>query len=426
MKKIISTKSKKALVRFLRTFTMAARIVSQIIQKNADKPQGKKKRKLQRTTTYLEFLKSHNPHGLNHVLSELAKSDKWLDAGERKQILIVEDEAALTSNQRKCVHTLKAVRDSAQFKAFITTMIFLACVLVGIQTYTFSNKTAVVATHALDQIVLWVFLLEVTVKIGAEGIKPWVYFFDGWNVFDFCIVTASFLPLDGGQAVMVFRLLRLMRLLKLVRALPKLQILVIGLFKSLSSIVYIGMLMLLQFFLFAVVAVLLFGKNDPDHVGNLHVAFLTLFRCATLEDWTDVMYISMYGCANYGYGPDHPACVQSSGAGYFGALYWILFILISTYMIINLFIGVITTSMGEAKQELANAEKEAALANLKSQNARESARMQQYMLGRLLQIEEVVHTLSEEFEELAVKEKERVSDAEIFLRSNRNLDDGGA
>ena len=95
-------------------------------------------------------------------------------------------------------------------------------------------------------------------------------------------------------------------------------------------------------------------------------------------------------------------------------------------MIINLFIGVITTSMGEAKQELANAEKEAALANLKSQNARESARMQQYMLGRLLQIEEVVHTLSEEFEELAVKEKERVSDAEIFLRSNRNLDDGGA
>ena len=201
-------------------------------------------------------------------------------------------------------------------------MIFVASALVGMQTYTFHSYGVNVLLHVLDQIILWVFVVEVVVKLASEGKYPWVYFWDAWNSFDFVIVTASFLPLSGGQAMAVFRLLRLLRLLKLVKALPKLQILVIGLLKSLSSIVYIGMLMTLQFFLFAVVAVTMFGENDPDHLGNLHVAFLTLFRCSTLEDWTDVMYISMYGCAQYGYGPDHPRCTNSKAGGVGAAAFW--------------------------------------------------------------------------------------------------------
>ena len=80
--------------------------------------------------------------------------------------------------------------------------------------------------------------------------------------------------------------------------------------------------MTLQFFLFAVVAVTMFGENDPDHLGNLHIAFLTLFRCSTLEDWTDVMYISIYGCAQYGYGPDHPHCTKSKPGGAGAAAFW--------------------------------------------------------------------------------------------------------
>ena len=89
---------------------------------------------------------------------------------------------------------------------------------------------------------------------------------NGWNVFDFVIITVGLLPF-GGQAVTVLRLVRLLRVLKLVRALPKLRILVMGLLKSLSSIAYIGLLLLLLFYLYAVLGVSFFGANDPVHFG---------------------------------------------------------------------------------------------------------------------------------------------------------------
>ena len=100
---------------------------------------------------------------------------------------------------------------------------------------------------------------------------------------------------------MMLRLLRLFRTLKLVKALPKLRILVMGLLMSLSSIAYIGLLLLIVFYIFGIVAVMIFGKNDPVNLGTLHIALVALFRAATLEDWTDLMYTSMYGCDAYGY-----------------------------------------------------------------------------------------------------------------------------
>ena len=68
----------------------------------------------------------------------------------------------------------------------------------------------------------------------------------------------------------------------------------VGLVKGLSSVSYIMLLMALIFYLFAVMGVYSFRENDPGHFGNLGIAMLTLFRCSTLEDWTDVMYINMY------------------------------------------------------------------------------------------------------------------------------------
>ena len=99
----------------------------------------------------------------------------------------------------------------------------------------------------------------------------------------------------------ILRLLRLLRVLKLLRSLPQLNILVSALFDGLSSIFYIFLLMLLMIYLFANIGVILFRRNDPWHWGSLHTAVITLFRMSTLEDWTDIMYINMYGCAEYGY-----------------------------------------------------------------------------------------------------------------------------
>jgi voltage-gated sodium channel len=247
--------------------------------------------------------------------------------------------------------TLKKIAESPWFVNFVTAVIILAGVLVGFETY-----PSIVAKHenSLDvanDIILGIFVIEIVVKMGAEGSKPWRYFLDAWNVFDFVIVAAAFLPFDG-NAVTVLRLLRLLRVLKLVRALPKLQILVGALLKSIPSMAYVSVLLLLLFYIYAVAAVFLFSTNDPVHFENLQMSMLSLFRVVTLEDWTDVMYINMYGCAEYGYDESSiKPCVASEANPLMGALFFVSFVLVGTMIILNLFIGVIMNGMDEAQAE---------------------------------------------------------------------------
>ena len=191
-------------------------------------------------------------------------------------------------------------------------MICVAGLLVGIQTY----PDAVVATGgactpagsddcdggalaAVDWGILVIFTCEALLKIVAEHSRPWRYFFSAWNVFDFFIVAMCYVPGAGFAAVL--RLLRLLRVLKLVKQLPQLQMIVGGLLNGLTSIGYISLLLALVFYLYGVLGIILFRENDPWHFSTLDIAMLSLFRCATMEDWTDVMYTNMYGCDLYGY-----------------------------------------------------------------------------------------------------------------------------
>ena len=128
----------------------------------------------------------------------------------------------------------------------------------------------------------------------------------------------------------------------------------------------------------------------------------------------NIMYTSMYGCKYYGYDIDDPACTKSQGFYGTAAIFWILFITLATFMILNLFIGVITTSMNEAKDELLAEEKEAE----NDQKEGAVSELHGYTQARLLQIEEIIHTMAEEFQELATAEKERVEKEVVFL-SNR-------
>lgn len=253
----------------------------------------------------------------------------------------------------RLVYWCRDIRDSSLFQIFIILVIFGAGLLVGIQTYPLSGVFAELV-GVLDDMVLWIFVLELVVKLAAEGRYPWRFFKDLWNCFDFLIVALGFMPFTGGQAVTVLRLVRLLRVLKLVRALPKLRVLVIGLLKSLSSIVYIGMLLILLFYLYAVVGVSVFGTADPLFMGNLHTAFITLFRASTLEDWTDLLYTHQFGCDVFGYDGVMDACIAPQAFGVVAVVYWITFIILSSMIILNLFIGVITSSMQDAKNDISD------------------------------------------------------------------------
>ncbi|MEL6810287.1 MAG: ion transporter [Bacteroidota bacterium] len=248
------------------------------------------------------------------------------------------------------VQLCKRIAEAKWFQNSITLAIIIAGVLVGIATYSEFSEEHHFILETANKIVLWIFVAEVVIKMIAEGKKPWRYFYDGWNVFDFVIVAAAFLPF-GGSSVAILRLLRLLRVLKLVKALPKLQLLVSALLKSIPSMGYVSILLLLLFYIYAVAGVFFFGSNDPIHFENLQMSMLSLFRVVTLEDWTDVMYINMYGCENYGYDGNMDLCTNSSASPVGGALFFVSFVLLGTMIILNLFIGVIMNGMDEAREE---------------------------------------------------------------------------
>jgi voltage-gated sodium channel len=252
---------------------------------------------------------------------------------------------------------LKPIADAPWFQNTITAVILLAGVVVGIETYPAAVARHGTILHAMNDIILWIFVAEIVIKMGAEGKKPWRYFYDPWNVFDFLIVAVCFMPINA-QYVTVLRLARLLRVLKLVRALPKLQVLVGALLKSIPSMVYVSVLLFLLFYLYGVAGTFMFAENDPVHFRNLQMSMLSLFRAVTLEDWTDLMYINMYGAANYGY--DAAMLAEwnpvSKAMPVGGAAFFVSFVLMGTMIILNLFIGVIMNGMDEAQKEAEEAE----------------------------------------------------------------------
>lgn len=221
------------------------------------------------------------------------------------------------------------------FHRGVMAAILLAGVLAGIET-----DPAMITAHGpllavLDRAVLGVFLVEAALKILAQGRKPWRYFHDGWNVFDFLVLVLCLLPMNSAFA-MVLRLGRALRLLRLVSALPKLQLLVGALIKSFSSMGYVGLLLGLMFYIYAITGVHLFGAHATEHFGSLSAAFLTLFQTITLDDWRN-----LYSSA-------------SSASPAAAAVYFISFILLGTMIMLNLFIGIIMNSMSEMHEELAD------------------------------------------------------------------------
>ena len=256
-----------------------------------------------------------------------------------------------------CIFCSKIIQTKL-FDYLIIGIILFAGLLVGVQTYKeFANRHIEILTF-LDSIVLAIFTLEAVIKILAEGKRPINYFRNAWNVFDFLIVTVCLmeplLPLDA-EFLPVLRLARILRVLRLVTVVPKLQLIVGTLLKSIPSMFYVCILLFLLFYMYGAMGVFLYGDNDPIHFRNLQTALLSLFRVTTLEDWTDVMYINMYGSDNYGYSPEDLArwtpVPTASPLG--AAFFFVSFVLIGTMVVLNLVIGVIMNSMDEMNAEMA-------------------------------------------------------------------------
>lgn len=243
---------------------------------------------------------------------------------------------------------LQAIATSTWFRNAILIAILIASVLIGAETY--DTGTHRETLEFLNRFILWIFVVEALIKMGQYGRHWYRYFLDPWNVFDFSIVAICFIPADTAYAA-VLRLTRVMRALRLATALPQLQIIVGALIKSIPSMAYVGLLLTIIFYTYAIIGFFTFGENDPVHFRDLHTAMLTLFRVVTLEDWTDVMYIQMYGSDIYAYINTTGILPVPRAMPFVGVVYFVSFVMFGTMIMLNLFIGVIINSMEEAQQE---------------------------------------------------------------------------
>jgi voltage-gated sodium channel len=217
------------------------------------------------------------------------------------------------------------------FEYSIIALILLNAVILGLETST-KLVTAYGSWFELGhQLILAAFIIEALLKISAVVPRLKLYFGNGWNLFDFSIIVLSLLPATG-ELAMVARLARLLRVLRLITVIPELRLIVATLISSISSMGNIMLLMSIIFYIYAIAGFHLFHQHDPLHWGTLGISLLSLFRIVTLEDWTDIMYTAME-------------------AQPFAWMYFVSFVVMGTFVIINLFIAVVINNLDDAKAE---------------------------------------------------------------------------
>jgi len=261
--------------------------------------------------------------------------------------LDIDQEGSLEKYVRHLGLWSRKIIETAKFQNFITLVIVITAVTVGVET-DYSNSRNEWIFNVIEKVIFGIFATEVVLRFLADDCVMKEYFSNGWNTFDFFVVAMSNIP-GGGTVIVMLRLVRLLRVLKLVKSLPQLQVIVNALLMGLSSIGYIGIIMVLTFYLFAIMGIILFKDNDKFNFGTLHQAIVALFKVATLDNWGDVLYINFYGCDVYPpFFSGSVNCPSPKGQGGISAAFFALFVVVGSLVMITLFVGVVTTSMEEA------------------------------------------------------------------------------
>jgi len=215
------------------------------------------------------------------------------------------------------------------FEPVMVGLILFNALLIGLET----SKDVVARydwwLHLGNELILAVFIIEALLKIAAVTPRFQLYFGNGWNLFDFSVVIASLIPATG-EFALVARLVRVLRVLRLVTTVPQLRLIVATLVRSIPSMGHVLMLMSIIFYIYAVTGFHLFHQHDEEHWGSLGQAMLTLFQLVTLEGWVDVMDTAM---------EVHP----------WAWVYFVSFVLIGTFVMLNLFIAVVINNLEASK-----------------------------------------------------------------------------
>jgi len=207
----------------------------------------------------------------------------------------------------------------------IIGVIIFNAVLLGLETSASVMAVAGPLIIALDLACLTVFVVEIGLKLFAQRLS---FFRNGWNIFDFVIVGIALIP--GSNGMSVLRALRILRVLRVISVAPSLRRVVEGFITALPGMGSVFLLMGIMFYIGSVMATKLFGATFPEWFGDLGASTYSLFQIMTLESWSmgivrPVMEVYPYAWA-----------------------FFVPFILVTTFAVVNLLVGLIVNSMQEA------------------------------------------------------------------------------
>ncbi len=222
-------------------------------------------------------------------------------------------------------HLTKLV-EASWFTKTIMTLIIINALILGMETYPAITAKYGSVLKTIDHAILWVFVAEIILKLAAYRLN---FFRDSWRIFDTLVVAIAFMP--ANEAFGVLRAVRVLRVLRLISIFPRLRRVLSGLVVAIPGIGSIGAILAIIFYVFAVMSTKLFGATYPDLFGSLEASMFSLFQIMTLEGWGDMVR-------------------EVAKTHSFAKPYFIIYILIATFTVLNLFIAVIVDAMQREDQ----------------------------------------------------------------------------
>lgn len=217
---------------------------------------------------------------------------------------------------------------SQPFERFIIAVILVNAVTLGLETVPWAMDHFGGLLLTIDRLALGIFVVEIALKLVAFG---WRFFTRAWNIFDLTIVLISLAPASEGLTVL--RAFRILRVLRLMSMLPSMRRVVQALLEAIPGMGSVVALLTLVFYVFAVMATKLFGDTFPDWFGSIGASLYSLFQIMTLESWSMGIVrpvMEVYGLA---------------------WLFFVPFILLTTFAVLNLFIAIIVNAMQATHSE---------------------------------------------------------------------------
>lgn len=238
----------------------------------------------------------------------------------------------MSSNQANAMPSLQqrvtASVENARVQHALLALILINAVTLGLETVPAVMAVAGGAVRFLDRAILMVFVVEIALRLFAHRLA---FFKDAWSVFDFIVVSIALMPASGPFSVL--RALRVLRVLRVLSFVPSMRNIVGALVKSLNGMLSIAMVLALLYYVAAVMATKLFGEDFPEWFGSLGLSLYTLFQIMTLESWS--MGIARPVMAEFPY----------------AWAFFVPFILIATFTMLNLFIAVIVNAVQSMHDE---------------------------------------------------------------------------